>query len=85
MKFLPALRFIVERTGVKNGSFLAIRMKINQNVSSSMTSSWGKKKHKEGPKAMPKLLFVMCISGIFATLLYWHCGAFIGCPYVSKH
>ena len=32
---------------------------------------------------MPKFLIVMCIYGIFATVLY--CGALVGCPGVSKN
>ena len=46
------------RTEGKNGSFMAIRMRIHQNFSSSMTPSW-KKKKKLGPEAMPKFLIVV--------------------------
>ena len=71
MKFcLPALHFLIGRTEGKNGSFIAIRMRIHQNFSSSMTSlGWKLKNQKKNrPEAMPKFLIVMCICGIFATV-----------------
>ena len=35
---------------------------------------------------MPKFLIVMCLYGVFATVvLFLYCGAFIGCPGVSKN
>ena len=44
----------------KNGSFMAIRMRIHQNFSSPMTPSWTRKKKKKlGPEAMPKFLIVV--------------------------
>ena len=67
MKFcLSALRFLMGCTKGKNGSFLAIRMKIHQKISSFMTPSWKKK----GLEAMHKFLIVLCICGrpIFATI-----------------
>ena len=42
------------RTEGKNGSFMAIRMRIHQNCSSSMTPQ-----KKLGPEAMPKFLIVV--------------------------
>ena len=71
----------------ENGSFLAIRIKINQKISSSMNPRGPKKKHKKGPEAMPKFLIVMCMCGIFARLLLLYCRALIGCPdvLVSKN
>ena len=48
------------RTEGKNGSFMAIRMRIHQKFFSSMTPSWTwKKKKKLGPEAMPKFLIVL--------------------------
>ena len=69
---LPALCFLIGRTKGRNESFLTIRMKIHQNFSS---------KKKQGLEAMPKFLFVMCIPGIFATVLR----ALGRCPDVSKN
>ena len=43
------------------GGFIAIRMRIHQKFSSSMTPSWR-------PEAMTKFLNVMCICGMFATV-----------------
>ena len=37
---LPALRFRMGRNEGENGSFIAIRMRIHQNFSSSMSHSW---------------------------------------------
>ena len=37
---LPALNFLMGRTEGKNGSFIAIRMRIHQKFSSFMTPSW---------------------------------------------
>ena len=37
---LPTLHFLMGRTEGENGSFMAIRMRIYQNCSSSMTPSW---------------------------------------------
>ena len=60
---LPTLHFLMGRTEGKNGTFMAIglRMSIHQNISSSMTPSWR-------PEAMPEFLIVMCIYGIFSTV-----------------
>ena len=65
---LQATRLLMGRTEGKNGSFLAIRMKIHQNFSSSMTVSWSSKKIYRAELAMPKFVIVMCICGIFATV-----------------
>ena len=51
---LPASHFLMGRTEGKNGSFIAIRMRIHEK--------------KWMPEAMPKFLIVICICGIFATV-----------------
>ena len=43
---LPTLHFLMGRTEGKNGSFMAIRMRIHQNFSSFITPSKKKKKKK---------------------------------------
>ena len=55
MKFwLLTLHFLMGRTEGKNGSFIAIRMRIHQKLCSFLTPSWR-------PEATPKFLIVMCI------------------------
>ena len=70
------LHFLMGRNEGKNGSFMAIRMRIHQKFSSSMTPSWTR------PEAMPNLLIVMCIymHDMVYLLLLLYCGALVGCP-----
>ena len=72
---LPTLHFLMGRTKGKNGSFIAIRMRIHQNFSSSMTPLW---KKNWGRRLCPNS-WLLC--DVFALLQY--CGALIGCPDVS--
>ena len=58
------------RTEGKNGSFMAMRMRIHQKLCSSLTPS--------GPEAMPKFLIVMCIYGVFAKYCFCIAGHSLG-------
>ena len=71
------------RTEGKNGSFMAIRMRIHQKLCSSLTSSWTLKKEIGGRRLCPNF-WLLCAYMVYL-LLFLYCGALVGCPGVSEN
>ena len=65
----------------KNGSFIAITMRIHQNLSSSMNPRGHKKTEAGGYAQISDCYVYMCIY----MLLFLYRGALVGCPDVSKN